>query len=206
MPEFTGVTIDIRSLSKAFYAARKHIRLGVEKALKQSGPGVLKDVKKRAPKLRGNLKSSLGFSVKYKTGETSLSIMSTNSKVNDYFLVREAGPNNNTIEGDPYLAYVPRFSPFWSKTATVKSAKAAARRAGYNYHFMPEGSVVLLGVKRLAKVSRINVGAEYALIAIITPRVHQEGKPYIRPAFEDNIPKIHDRITTELARIFNGKV
>lgn len=205
MAEYTGVTIDIRSLSKAFYAARKEIRLGVERALKQSGPGVVKDVKRNAPNLRGNLKRSIGFSVQYKTGEASLSIVSTNKKVNDYFLVREFGPVNNTIEGDPYLAYVPRFSPFWSKTATVKSAKAAARRAGYEYFYIPEGSVLLLGVKRRAKRSKINVGKEFAAVAVITPEVHQEGKPYIRPAFEENIPKIHERITNELARIFNGR-
>ena len=211
MGENVGIKIDIRELSKGFYSARKHIRLGVEKALKDSGPGILKDVKKRAPVLRKRLKVALEYSVKYKTGEATLSIMTRDRLVDKYFAVREYGPEGGEIQGDPDLAFVPRFSPFWSKTATVASAKEAARSKGYEYFF--KSGKLLLGVKRRAnknrskvrKNSRVNVGAEFAAVAVITPVVYQHGVPYIVPAFEENYDKIQNRIMKELTKIFNGK-
>lgn len=211
MGENVGIKIDIRELSKGFYSARKHIRLGVEKALKASAPGVLKDVKKRAPVLRRKLKVALNYSVKYKTGEASLSIISKDKKVDKYFAVREFGPEGGYIHGQPNLAFVPRFSPFWSKTATVKSAKEAARAKGYTSFF--KAGKLLLGVKRRAnknssrrsKGTRINVGGDFVAVAVITPYVKQEGVPYIVPAFEENYGKIQDRIMKELAKIFNSK-
>ena len=210
MGENVGIKIDIRELSKGFYSARKSIRLGVQKALEASGPGLLRDVKKRAPVLRKRLKVALEYSVKYKTGEASISIMTKDKTVDKYFTAREFGPNGGYIFGDPYLAFVPRFSPFWSKTATVKSAKEAARSKGYTSFF--KSGKLLLGVKRGAnknrkrtKGSRVNVGGEFVAVAIITPHVKQEGVPYIVPAFEANYGKIQDRIMKELSKIFNSK-
>lgn len=207
MAEFVGIKIDVSSLSKAFYTARKSVREAIGKALKDSGPKVLSDVKKRAPVLRGRLKTALKFSVEYKSGEASLSIVSNDSLARKYMMSREDGPQpDGVIEGNPELAFVPRFSPFWSKTATVASAKEAARKSGYKYFFRPEGSNILLGVRRQRrgkKRSWVRVGQEFAPVAIITPQVYQEGKPYIQPAFTENIPSIQQRVLDEITKIFS---
>lgn len=202
MAEYSGITIDIKNLSRAFYSARKSIRLGVMAALEKSGPKVLSDVKGKAPVFRRKLKPSLKYAVKYKTGEATLSIVS--NKI--YMIPREEGPHpDGTIEGNPNLVWVPTFSPFFSKTATIASAKQKARSQGYTSFFKPPGSKILLAKRRAKRGSTIGVGAEYAPVAIITPIVFQQGKPYIRPAFEENIPTIQDKIMKELSEIFNSK-
>lgn len=203
----TGISIDIKSLSKAFYTARKSIRLGVDKALKDSGKAVLNKAKANAPVLRNKLKPSLKFEVSYKDGLTSLSITAKDTKVRDYFMVREDGPEGGMISGKPDLVWVPKFSPFYSKTATIQSAKAAARAQGYKYFFQPEGEHVLLGIRKRTnsgKRLRGGVGAQFAIVAIITPNVYQTGKPYIQPAFDEELPNVQQRVITELTRIFSG--
>jgi HK97 gp10 family phage protein len=205
MSEFVGIEVDVKTLSKAFYTARKSIREGVERALTKSAPKVLRDAKRRAPVLRTRLKTALKFSVDYSNGQTTLSIVSNDAKVDKYMMVREDGPEGGEIRGQPLLAFVPRFSPFWSKTATVRSAKEEAIRKGYTYFFNPPGSNIILGVRRKRKGAKrrwVKVGAEFAPIAVVTDVVHQTGKPYIRPAFEENMSDIQERIIEELQRIF----
>jgi hypothetical protein len=201
------ISVDVKSLSKAFYTARKSIRLGVESALQKSGKPLLDEVKRRAPTRRKKLRAALKFAVKYDAGSASLSIVSNDAKVDKYFMVREDGPEGGIIAGQPILAWVPEFSPFYSLTATVESAKEKARSAGYTYFFQPQGSKILLGVRRKRrgrKRSWVKVGAEFAPVAILTPEVHQQGKPYIQPAIEQQMPSIQERIISELTRVFNG--
>ena len=175
MGENVGIKIDIRELSKGFYSARKSIRLGVQKALEASGPGLLRDVKKRAPVLRKRLKVALEYSVKYKTGEASISIMTKDKTVDKYFTAREFGPNGG-------------YTSFFKSGKLLLGVKRGANKN-----------------RKRTKGSRVNVGGEFVAVAIITPHVKQEGVPYIVPAFEANYGKIQDRIMKELSKIFNSK-
>lgn len=207
MAEITGVTVNVKEISRSFYTARKSIRIAIMNALEKSGPKIVSSVKRKAPRLRGNLKAAMAYKVKYKTGEASLGIIATNKTVDIYFPVREYGPSNGgVITGDPMLAWVPKFSPLWSKTATVASAKRQAEAQGYSL-FM-RGNL-LLGSKRKGGKGRRRagnrVGADFISVAVIVPSVKQYGKPYVGPAFEENLPSIQERIIKELGRIFKEK-
>lgn len=200
----TGITVDIKSLSKAFYQARKEIPLGVQRALQASGKPLLDEVKANAPKRRPRLSNKLKFQVVYNAGSASLSIIANDPIVQKYFMIREEG---GSMQGKPEMAFVPEFSPFFSYTATIRSAEQKARSAGYTYFFRPPGTNVLLGVKHKKSAGRgkkwNKTADQFAPIAIFLEKVTQTGEPYIQPAFDSQSQDIQQRIIDEITKVFN---
>jgi len=204
MAELVGITVDVKNLSRAFYTARKSIRLGIERGLTKSGPKLLKNAKSRVRVRNNRLKTALKFKVAYSSGDATLAIVADDPRAKKYMWQLEQGGD---IYGNPLLAFVPEFSPFYSKSdMSVAGAEQRARAAGYQ-HFFRAGKL-LLGVRRQRRGPRrkwVKVGAEYAPIAVITEMVSQKGHPYIQPAFTEEMPDIQQRIIAEIVSIFNGE-